>query len=69
MTSDAPAIEGILAVHHFHVTNTSNSATVGYALSKNVSGTIVVDEETYAVNGSGMPDEAFDITVKDWYVV
>jgi len=34
--SDASAIEGILSVHHFHVTN---SATVVYAFNKDVSGT------------------------------
>ena len=40
--SNAPAIEGTLAGHHFHVTN---SATVAYALSKDVSGTGSDEEE------------------------
>ena len=31
--SDAPAIEGILAAHHFHV---HNGATVAYPLSKDI---------------------------------
>ena len=70
--SDAPAIEGILAAHHFHV---SNGATVAYPLSKDVSatGTGSDEEETDEVDASGMDeegaDEAFDITVKDWCVV
>jgi len=64
--SDAHATEGLLAVHHLHVTN---SATVAYALSKDVSGTGSNEEETYEVNASGMHDEAFDLTVKDWCVV
>ena len=64
--SDAPAIEGVLPVHHFHVTN---SASVAYELSKDVSGTGSDEEETDEVNASGMHDEAFDITVKDQCVV
>lgn len=68
--SDAPAIEGILAAHHFHV---SNDATVVYPLSKDVSATGTDEEETDEVDASGMDeegaDEAFDITVKDWCVV
>ena len=68
--SDAPAIEGILAAHHFHV---SNGATVVYPLSKDVSATGTDEEETDEVDASGMDeegaDEAFDITVKDWCVV
>ena len=34
--SDAPAIEAILAAHHFYV---SNGATVAYTLRKDVSST------------------------------
>jgi len=70
--SDTPATEGILAVHHFRV---SNDATVAYPLNKDVSatGTGSDEEETDKVEASGMheegTDEAFDITVKDWSVV
>ena len=64
--SDAPAIEGILAVHHFHVTN---SAPVAHALRKDVSGTGSDEEETDEIDAFGMHEEAFDITVKDWCVV
>ena len=38
--SDAPAIEGISAAHHFHV---SNGAAVAYPLSKDVSATMMAN--------------------------
>jgi len=70
--SDAPAIEGILAAHHFHV---HNGATVTYPLSKDLpaTGTGSDERETDEVGVSEMDeegaDEAFDITVKDWCIV
>ena len=70
--SDAPAIEGILAVHHFHV---HNGATVAYPLSTDLpaTGTGSDVKETDEVGASEMDeegaDEAFDITVKDWCIV
>ena len=70
--SDAPAIEGILAAHHFHV---HNGATVPYQLSKDLpaTGTGSDEKETDEVGASEMDeegaDEALDITVKDWSIV
>ena len=70
--SDAPAIEGILAAHHFHV---HNGATVAYPLSKDLpaTGTGSDEKETNDVGFSETDeegaDEAFDITVKDWCIV
>ena len=70
--SDARAIEGILAAHHFHV---HNGATVVYPLSKDLPATRTGsdEKETDEVGASEMDeegaDEAFDITVKDWCIV
>ena len=68
--SDAPAIEGILAAHHFHV---HNCATVAYPLSKDLPATGTYEKETDEVGASEMDkevaDEAFNITVKDWCIV
>ena len=53
--SDAPAIEGILAAHHFHV-HYGASATVAYPLSKDLpaTGTGSDEKETYEVGASEM---------------
>ena len=70
--SDAPAIEGILAAHHFHV---HNGATVAYQLSKDLPATRTGSDEKEAdeVCATEMDEEgageAFDITVKDWSIL